>query len=661
MRLSFEPTIQVVWLYVTALLIMSGGSLSCSRPSAGPPQRCAIRNVVLISLDTCRTDHLSCYGCPIKTTPVLDTIAADGVMFTQAQSTNPMTFPAHCSMFTGTIPPFHGVRSNFNYHLSDASITLAEILRDHDFQTAGFVGAFPLHSRFGIAQGFDTYGDEVGMDDGGDSYNQRKGEVVSAEAMAWLDRHGDSPFFLFLHYFDPHSPYKAPEPFASKFGTNAYAGEIGYTDHCVGQVIEKLKAMDLYDSSLIIVVGDHGEGLNEHHEMEHGFYIYQSTIRVPLIIRPPGYSSHRQVDDTVSVIDIVPTVLSLLDLSPPSQVQGVALTDYLFGQPEENQERAVYCETSWPMMYGCCPLRGIICDHWQYVSSIQPELYDLTADPAQLHNLFNEYPEKARNFHDQLETMLAGHSHADDNQVSAPLDEQAVARLRALGYVGGGAVVTELEFKPGMEDPKDFIHVFNRIWKADRYYKQHRLEQAKAACLEILNRKWEIPIVHGWLGDIAFEQKRLDDASTHYSNVLAVAEELTGDPSNSVIKFDYERVDAHINLGYVFFNQGKLSQAEDQFELALRIRPNQPEAMNNLGVVLKEQGRLDEAIERYRQVLQINPKDARGHANLAGALVKKGDLKDAIDHYREAILLNPDNMKARQHLAQTVKMLKATE
>ena len=656
-----SPVARVLWLYFFPLLTVSASILSCSAANDRPPQGVDIRNVILISVDTCRADHLSCYGYSLKTTPALDAVAADGVMFTHVQSTNPITFPAHCSMLTGTIPPFHGVRGNFNYRLDDASVTLAEVLRDHDFQTAAFVGAFPLHSSFGLAQGFDTYGDQFGVAAGEEAYNERKAEAVSREAIAWLEEQRQRPFFLFLHYFDPHGPYEAPEPFASKYAKNPYAAEIGYTDYWVGQVIEKLKTLGLYDSSLIIIAGDHGEGLHEHKEAEHGFFIYQSTIRVPLIIRSPGWSTGRQVDDTVSLIDIVPTVLGLLDLSPPPQVQGVDLADYLFGRPGPKEERAVYCESIWPMMYGCCPLRGIINDRWHYVWSIKPELYDLRVDAAEMNNLIDEHPQKARELHNRLEEMLASDGRAIGDQVTVAPDQDTVARLRSLGYVGGGVVVEELDFRPGMDDPKDFIHLYNRIWKADRYYKQNRPGLAKAECLAILDQRPEIPSVHAMLGDIAFDQGRLDDAFTHFSNVLSVIDELTGDSSRSSVRFDYEMVDAHINLGYVLFKQGNLAGAADQFERVLRIRPDVPEALNNLGVVLQAQGRVDEAIDHYRQVLSINPHDARGHSNLAGALVKKGELSAAIDHYRQALRLNPNHESVRRKLARAVAMRNAAE
>ena len=235
-----------------------------------------IRNVLLISIDTCRADHLSCYGYPRQTTPNIDALAAQGALFENTIAPVPITLPAHSSMLTGTIPPYHGVHDNGEYQLDQSNVTLAEILKQSGFTTGGIISAFVLDSAFGIDQGFDTYNDRFEKERRtvGD-ISERIGAEASRFAITWLQQHKDEKFFLFLHYFDPHADYLPPEPFASKFARNPYAGEIAYTDHCIGLVLNKLKELQLYDSTLIIITGDHGEMRHEHGESTHSYFIYQ--------------------------------------------------------------------------------------------------------------------------------------------------------------------------------------------------------------------------------------------------------------------------------------------------------------------------------------------------------------------------------------------------
>ncbi|MCY2926920.1 MAG: sulfatase [Planctomycetota bacterium] len=260
----------------------------------GPTQTHAIRHVVLISIDTCRADHLGCYGFHRATTPSIDAVAKDAALFYRALTPVPMTTPAHSSMLTGAYPPTHGVRMNNGQRLGESSVTLATVLKQAGFRTAAFVGGFPLDAQFGLNQGFETYDCQFSRtSDRSKTVSERTADEVNRPALAWLEENaragdGGKGFFLFLHYFDPHAPYQPPKPYAADFADDLYSGEIAYVDHCIGQVMDRLRAMGLYDNTLVIITGDHGEGLGEHGEMAHAFYIYDSTLRVPLIIRSPG-------------------------------------------------------------------------------------------------------------------------------------------------------------------------------------------------------------------------------------------------------------------------------------------------------------------------------------------------------------------------------------
>jgi len=242
-----------------------------------------IRNIVFISIDTCRADYLSCYGYKEKTTPCIDKIAEKGVLFSNVISPAPMTFPAHSTMMTGTTPPYHGGHSNLEYKLEQSNETLAEILQENGFTTGAIVSSFVLDSRFGLNQGFATYNDRFEEKLITSGFNERRGGEATRYARKWLEEQKQEKFFLFLHYFDPHEPYIPPEPFASRFKNNLYAGEIAYTDYCINQVVEKLKELGLFDSTLLILAGDHGEMLGEHKESHHSYYVYQSAVKVPMI------------------------------------------------------------------------------------------------------------------------------------------------------------------------------------------------------------------------------------------------------------------------------------------------------------------------------------------------------------------------------------------
>ncbi|MGB5815806.1 MAG: sulfatase-like hydrolase/transferase, partial [Thermoanaerobaculia bacterium] len=319
-------------------------------------------NVILVTIDTLRADRLSSYGNPVPLTPNIDAIAGEGTRFTNAASTVPFTLPSHSSIMTGTYPPYHGVRENVGYTLDDSIPTLAEWLGDRGYTTAGFVSAFVLDSRWGIARGFDTYHDDFDLDEmkGNLASVQRDGRESIAEALRWLDGEPKSPFLLWLHLFDPHDPYTPPEPFRSQYPRRPYDAEVAYTDSLIGELRLSLEERGLLDSSLLVLTGDHGEGLGNHKEGFHGFFVYDSTVHVPLIIRlPEGRLGGQVVEEVVSHVDLLPTILDATGQEIPSGVQGSSLLPLLLSM-EETGDRAVYTESLYPLLhYGWSPLRSI--------------------------------------------------------------------------------------------------------------------------------------------------------------------------------------------------------------------------------------------------------------------------------------------------------------
>jgi arylsulfatase A-like enzyme len=346
-----------------------------AQPAQTQPQESAVRrvtdtvapedlNIILITLDTLRSDRLSCYGSEHVDTPNIDALAREGVRFTNAASTVPFTLPAHSSMMTGTYPPYHGVRENVGAVLGDELPTLAERLGDGGWATAAFVSSFVLDGRWGIDRGFDHYHDNFDLEEF-DTPNmsavQRTGDETVAEAVRWLDqRPAEQPFFLWLHLYDPHEPYTPPEPYNSRYPDRPYDGEVAFTDSLIGDFRQALDERDLLERSLVILTSDHGEGLGDHGEMYHGYYIYESTIHVALIMRPPlTANAGRVVDAPVSHVDLMPTVLNAVALPYPEVVHGRSLVPLMLGA-QESRQRGVYSESMYPLLhYGWAPLRSL--------------------------------------------------------------------------------------------------------------------------------------------------------------------------------------------------------------------------------------------------------------------------------------------------------------
>ena len=476
-----------------------------------------IRNIVLISIDTCRADHLSCYGYPEQTTPNIDAFAQGATRFEKAITPVPITLAAHSSMLTGTIPPAHGVHNNIGYKLAPSNITLAELLKENDFHTSAIVSSFVLDQKWGLAQGFDTYQDSFKKELHSRFGIERKGDETTQAALDWLDSRRKEKSFLFLHYYDPHISYSPPEPFASKFAGNPYAGEIAFTDHCIGQVIQKLKDLRLYDSTLLIITGDHGEMLGEHGEATHTYFIYESAIRVPLIVKLPGQKEGAVITQPVGLVDIVPTICSLLKIDAPSQIDGMDLSPLLAGEIPESYERYIYSESMGPVRIGVSPLMAISTDRWKYIQAPRPELYNLDADPGEEHNLVEQEHQRARILEDKLQEILEQSMREDtDNRIK--LDDESLRRLESLGYIAGKAE-GEIVFDGNKDDPKDFVHVFTQFHEVLRLRDEGKYKQAEEILLKLVAERPDVQELHIKLGDLAFLQNHYNQAIIRYRQI----------------------------------------------------------------------------------------------------------------------------------------------
>ena len=633
-----------------------------------------IRNVILISIDTCRADYLSCYGYPSKTTPNIDTIAAEGILFENVISPNPTTLPAHSSMLTGTNPPYHGVHDNEGYQLGKFNTTLAEILKEAGFSTAAFISAFVMDSQFGIDQGFDTFNDRfeeeiVPMS----GISERKGHETSRLAVKWLEENKDEKFFLFLHYYDPHLDYEPPEPFASQYASNLYAGEIAYTDHCIGQVISKLKKLKFYDSTLIIITADHGEMLGQHGEKGHGYFIYQGNVRVPLIFKLPGKRRSKVITKRVGLIDIVPTVCGLLDIETPSEVKGMDLSGAFAGKKLPDQPRNLYCESLGPTIYDASPLLGVVTDQYKYIHTAREELYDLIKDPGELNNLLTAKPKQANLLKGHLELIIEEQLRKNDIDNRLKLNEQALNKLESLGYVAG-SVKEDFRLDQDGDDPKDFIDFHLLYARASVLTHIKKYSEAEALCKQLISRKsdfWGAYFVRGYINA---EQDNADEAIRnwqesvrlnpgHYQSYceLGLIFDRQGKTEQAIVHFQKalqinpNLAEIHNNLASTLNKQGKTDEAISHYRQALQIDSNLAEAYNNLGIILKSQGNIDEAIKHYRKALEIDPGHAIIHYNLAEELRKQGKADEAISHYRQALQIDPNFALAHNYLGVILK------
>ncbi|HEV2020969.1 MAG TPA: sulfatase, partial [Terriglobales bacterium] len=434
--------------------------------AAAPPP--AI-NVVVITIDTLRADHLGCYGYKAAETPNLDQLAAEGVRFERAYTPVPITLPSHAVIFTGTYPMYSGMHDFSGNNLNPQQPTLASILKQNGYATGAVLGSAVLDSRFGLNQGFDFYYDhfdfsrlqEANLDE-----MERPGNVVADEALKWLKEHAQKKFFLWMHLYDPHHPYTPPAPYSERHKSQPYDGEIAFADEQVGRVVRFLKAQNIYQRTLIVVTGDHGEGLGEHGEKTHGFFIYDSTLHVPLILKLPVGQNARpaRVSTDVSTVDLLPTVLDALHLAPPAQVQGRSLLPLLKAR---GAGEALYSESFLPRLhFNWSELRGLQAGKYHFIDGPKPELYDLESDPKELKNLYPERQAVAAELRGRLAALIQKYTPEQELAQKTGLDPRLAERLKSLGYAavagGGNPTISNRE----LANPKDRIEVYELVSEA---------------------------------------------------------------------------------------------------------------------------------------------------------------------------------------------------
>jgi len=665
-----RPRVQPALL---ALLLV----LACARkPGASPSSETKSRptgplDLVLVTIDTVRADRLPAYGYRGIDTPAIDAIAREGVRFDNAATTVPFTLPAHSSILTGVYPPRHGVRENVGYVLDPSTPTLAERLRKGGYATAGFVSAFVLDGRWGVGRGFDTYFDHFDphqLEHGNMAAAQRDGAETVSHAVEWLDqRPRAKPFFLLVHLYDAHDPYTPPEPFASRYPGRPYEAEIAYVDSLVGRLRAALEQRGLLEKSAVVVVGDHGEGLGEHGEQFHGYFVYDATVRVPLLLRLPGGElAGRTVETEVSHVDLVPTFLELAGLPPVPGLDGRSLLG--IAAAPFDRGRAVYSESLYPLLhYGWAPLRALRRAGTKYIEAPKPELYHLAADPGETSNVIRADRPQATELRGAL-AALRGRLEGNRPKArrGADIDEEAMARLAALGYVAGAGGVTEgEEHEKPRGDPKDNITLHRDVMMAQSALGAGHPEVAKSTLERVLAQDEGILDAHQMLGAIAAEDKRWSDAERSFRRALAIDPEhkaslfglanayrKEGRPAEALVGFERllalspQDSKAALATADLLAAKGDRKQALAVLEKAAAGRDAPPILANQLGELLAGAGRKAEAKVAFERAAAANDELAQPHFNLGALAEEDGDVDGAIRQYERAVALAPKHYEA---------------
>jgi arylsulfatase A-like enzyme/Tfp pilus assembly protein PilF len=604
-------------------------------------------NVVLITIDTLRADHVGCYGYKQIKTPNIDGLAADGVRFERAFAVVPVTLPSHTSMLTGTYPMWSGMHDFSANKLSPLQPTLASVLKQAGYQTGAVIAAAVLDSRFGLNQGFDFYYDHFDfsrLDEANLDEMERPGNVVADVGLDWLAKNSQKKFFLWMHLYDPHFPYHPPEPYSREYAAQPYDGEIAFADEQVGRLLRFLKEKAIYQNTVIVLCGDHGESLGEHGEKTHGFFIYNATMHVPLIIRLPENAAARTVSDPVALVDLMPTVLGAVGLEVPPQVQGRSLLPDLRDdrRPEDQVERnrVLYGETFLPRIhFNWSELRGSENTKYHFIDAPRPELYDLVQDPGEVHNLFTEKKAVAEEMRAKLARMIRDYSAGKELAEKTGLDPALMERLKALGYAGFSGGSDPTISSRDLPDPKDRIVTYELISDAIADSQHGRYQESIDKLKSVVKTEPNSVPAHYMQGLDYYRLKRFAEAVDELQKAVQLSP-------------DYAL--AFFNLGMAQAHAGQMDAAIGTLQRTLQLDATNFEAAFNLGVAFLQKKQLEPAAEAFRQSVTINPEFARGHRALGETLLYQGKLDDAITELRRAVELSPQEPTMHESLAKAL-------
>ncbi|MFP4081827.1 MAG: sulfatase-like hydrolase/transferase [Candidatus Aminicenantes bacterium] len=630
-------------------------------------------NIILFTIDTLRADHLECYGYEEVKTPQINRLAREGILFEQNIVQAPLTLPSHSSILTGTHPLHHGVRDNGGFYLDESHITIAEVVKNRGFSTAAFVGAFVLDSRWGLDQGFDHYYDNFDLT----KYErvsldavQRRGDEVLEAAYDWLEKNHQQKFFAWIHLYDPHTPYEPPEPYKSQYGGRPfglYDGEIAYVDQLMGEFRKFMEDKKLWEKTLIIFTADHGESLGEHKENAHGFFIYDSDIRVPLIIRfPEKKFQGSQIAEQVSSIDIMPTILNMMGEELPENVQGESLLPLILGKQSGNQSLA-YSETYWPRYhYGWSELKSLRKGQYKFIDAPRPELYDVLEDPGEIHNLISAKASLAHEMKRDLDSLIEKFS-AEGIEEAGPekIDNDSLVKLQALGYIG--SFHTSAKEKEGkLADPKDKIELYNQIKVAQFLVTEEKMDQAEEKIKDVLQKDPSVLEARYILGNIYAKQDQFELAIEEYKKALevdpdyyeaifgmALSYRRMGKHEEAIVGFkrliaiDPRDTKPYLHLGDIYDERGELDEAMNYLKSAVEIDPEAPVFHNKLGAVYLKKNMLDQAEQEIKKALSIERSVPllNAHFNMALLHEARGEFDLAVQEYKKEQETSPYNHK----------------
>jgi arylsulfatase A-like enzyme/Tfp pilus assembly protein PilF len=639
-------------------------------------------NVILITLDTTRADHIACYGYPNIRTPNLDSLAQKGVLFEQAAASSPLTLPSHCSIMTGMYPTYHGVRVNGNAALSEEQTSIAEILSAQGYQCGAFIGAFVLDGRWGLKQGFQHYDDQFDLK----KYKhidlgaiQRPGNQVMDAALSWLEEQKKIPFFAWIHLYDPHAPYEPPEPYRSEYSPRGrvglYDGEIAFMDEQIGRCVSWLEKNGLDKNTVLILIGDHGEGLGSHGEETHGYFIYDYAVHVPFIVVTPfdGLRAAR-VSSQVRAVDVFPTLLDLVKIKSPTKLQGKSLLPLMF-QTKKKEGSYAYGESMAPnMQFGWASLHTLRTPHYKYIDAPRPELYDLTQDADEQTNLFQQYPDISRRMKTDLDRLMAETSRGAPTPQAANLDKETMERLSALGYIGAPVSTKKVSSGAGpLADPKDKLAVFSAVTSAGELVMQDHYAEAIPKLESALRDEPTIPQALLLLSTCYQELGRRDEAKAKLELVLkedprsvqaliSMANILVGERKNQdaialckqTLSVDERNNQAYTIIGEIYMGELKYNEALPYMEKAVEVQPKISRSRLNLAVCLVGLKQYDRAESMLKEIIQESPKFPLANYNLGLLYEEQGKLEEARAAYAQEVANYPKEFKARFNLGKVL-------
>jgi len=611
--------------------------------------------VILVSVDTLRADRLGCYGNHRLRTPHIDAITQGGTLFFQIDAQVPMTLPSHASLLTSTYPFANGVEENGG-QLGRGAVTLATVLRSRGYQTAAFIGGYVLDRQFGLDQGFDFYDSpfDVHAQPGEDALSlKRRGEDVVRAATQWLQPHSNQPFFVFLHLYDLHLPYALP---GAGSGPRGYDLELNYVDEMLGRFWQYLATQGFLDKTLIVFTSDHGESLGEHGEKTHEYFIYQSTLWVPLIIHwPAGAPTYpTRVEEPASLLDVAPTILQYLGISQPQQFQGRSLLE-LMGGKVQSPAREVYSESLYARDHlDCSPLRSLRMGRYKCIDAPKAELYDVARDPGEQHNLFTNQKALALSLRERLLALRSRYSSDTRTGRQVLVDSEILNRLSSLGYLALSRRQTSPD--DSGPDPKDRIGEYRRYGRAIMLASAGQLPEAIQEFGKVLEDDPGSVLARFYLAVCYFRSRQLDDAVKELQATLAEApddaqaHELLG--TIWLEKRDYARAEtefrhiltiapddygANYNLAVLDLLAGRWEEGVQYLHVAIHSQPSSVQAHNALGNTYLQRGKLDQAQSEFSEAIHLDPKSAPAHYDLGKVLLQRKQVQEAVQEFRQAL------------------------